>query len=143
MKMKKMGKQLSMEGRRSTAQPRLLLDLIHQADGHLDADELYRRAREQGSSISLSTVYRNLKLFKDLALIEERHFVEEHHHYEAKVVTEHHHLVCLGCGEVVEFKSPLTENMKRNVGRRKEFLVTNAEIHLMGYCSRCQQEKES
>jgi len=141
--MKKTDSIQSLGGRRSTAQRRLLLDLIHQADGHLDADELYRRAREQESSISLSTVYRNLKLFKNLKLIEERHFTEEHHHYEVKAVIEHHHLVCLGCGEVVEFKSPLTENMKSKVGREKEFLVTNAEIHLMGYCSCCQQKMES
>ncbi|MFC2058688.1 Fur family transcriptional regulator [Chloroflexota bacterium] len=141
--MEKISSLRSLGGRRSTAQRRLLLDLIQQADGHLDADELYRRAREQESSISLSTVYRNLKLFKDLGLIEERHFGEEHHHYEARAATEHHHLVCLCCGEVLEFENQLTERLKHKVGKEKEFLVTNAEIHLTGYCARCQQEMSS
>ena len=130
-------------GRRTTAQRLLLLELINKAGGHLDADELYRRARKQEPSISLSTVYRNLKLFKSLNLIEERHFAEEHHHYEAKAATEHYHLVCLSCGDVVEFQSPLTERMKKEVGKEKGFAVTEAEVHLMGYCADCQRKKAS
>ena len=131
---------LSLGSRRSTAQRRLLLELIRQAGGHLDADELYRRAREQEPSISLSTVYRNLKLFKSLGLVEERHFAEEHHHYEAKAATEHYHLVCLGCGEVIEFQSPLTEQMKQDIGSERGYVITESEVHLLGYCPRCQQE---
>lgn len=84
----------SLPGKRATSQRKILLDLIQRANGHVDADELYRRAREQEHAISLSTVYRNLKLFKDLGLVEERHFDEEHHHYESKDVAEHHHLLC-------------------------------------------------
>lgn len=133
----------TLAGRRTTVQRRLLLELIRQAGGHLDADELYRRAREHEPSISLSTVYRNLKLFKSLKLIDERHFTDEHHHYEAKAATEHHHLVCLGCSEVIEFQSPLTERMKQQIGKETGFNITDAEVHLMGYCTRCQQEMES
>ena len=76
-------------------------------------------------------------------MIEERHFTDEHHHYEAKAATEHHHLVCLGCSEVIEFQSPLTERMKQQVGKEKGFNITDAEVHLMGYYTRCQQEMES
>jgi len=127
----------ALRGQRVTAQRSLLLDLVRQAGRHLDADELYRRAREREPRLSLSTVYRTLHLFKNLGLIDERHFDEEHHHYEAKASTEHHHLVCLGCGNVVEFVSPITKQMKRDIAREKGFKVTGAELHLMGYCARC------
>ena len=130
-------------GKRTTAQRKLLLDLIQRADGHLDADELYRRAREQESTISLSTVYRNLKLFKSLGLVEERHLVEEHHHYEVKPAVEHHHLVCMGCGEVIEFVSPLVERMKRQVSRDNDFEITDTQIDMRGYCARCRQGANS
>ncbi len=133
----------SVPGKRATIQRKLLLDLIEQAGRHLDADDLYRRAREQGHSISLSTVYRNLKLFKEFGLIEERHFAEEHHHYEAKAIAKHHHLVCLSCGEVIEFKSPLIERMKGQLGKQKDFVVTEAEVRMTGYCARCQQSGAS
>jgi Fur family ferric uptake transcriptional regulator len=130
--------QPDLTGKRTTSQRRLLLDLILQSQGHLDADELYRRAREQEPSISLSTVYRNLKLFKELGLVDELHFAEAHHHYEAKAPAQHHHLVCLGCGKVIEFTSPLAERMKSQVQRENDFAVTGTEVRMKGYCSRCQ-----
>jgi Fur family ferric uptake transcriptional regulator len=127
-------------GKRVTWQRRLLLDLISQAGGHLDADELFRRAKEREPRISLSTVYRNLRLFKKLGLVDERHLSENHHHYEIKSPTEHYHLVCLGCGRVIEFESPLLQRMKNQIRRENQFEVTNAEIRLQGYCSRCQRK---
>src|SRR4030043_426623 len=130
--------QPNLTGKRTTSQRRLLLDLILQSEGHLDADELYRRAREQEPSISLSTVYRNLKLFKELGLVDELHFAEAHHHYEAKATAQHHHLVCLGCGKVIEFTSPLAERMKSQIQRENDFAVTGTEVRMAGYCARCQ-----
>ena len=127
-----------LTGRRTTNQRKLLLDLIQQTAGHLDADELYRKARDKGATLSLSTVYRNLKIFKDLNLIHERHFAEEHHHYETKA--DHHHVVCLGCGKVVEFKSPVTGPIKRQLIEQKGFVVADAEVRIMGYCSQCWQD---
>ena len=55
-----------IEGHPLTIQRRLLLNLVHDAGGHIDARELYRRANSQDESISLATVYRGLRLFKDL-----------------------------------------------------------------------------
>jgi Fe2+ or Zn2+ uptake regulation protein len=124
-------------GKRTTSQRKLLLELILKAGGHLDADELHRRAREHEPAISLSTVYRNLKLFKKLNLVEERHFAEEHHHYEAKATSKHHHLICMGCGEVIEFESPLAEQMKKQIEMKNKFIITDTEVRMKGYCARC------
>jgi Fur family ferric uptake transcriptional regulator len=50
-----------------------------------------RLAREREPRISLATVYRNLKLFKDLGLVAESTLGETHSHYELKGKTGHHH----------------------------------------------------
>lgn len=39
---------------------------------HVDADEIYRQARQKSPNISLSTVYRSLQFFKYLGLLEEQ-----------------------------------------------------------------------
>ncbi len=130
-------------GKRNTNQRRLLLNIITKSAGHLDADELYRLARAYEPSISLSTVYRNLKLFKKLGMVEERHFAEEHHHYEPKAMTKHHHLICLGCGEVIEFVSPLAEKMKQQIAAKKDFVITDTEVRMKGYCARCKTNMPS
>ena len=127
-------------GARMTRQRALILDIIHQ--GHLDADEIYRRAREKQPRLNLSTVYRTMRMLKELGLVEELHFDEAHHHYEMKPRAEHHHLVCLGCGKVVEFNCLLSPKMKRNIGREKGFKVTGAEVVMTGYCSKCRAKKK-
>ncbi len=132
---------LNVPGLRITNQRALILEVIRRWRGHLDADEVYRRAREKQPHLSLSTVYRTLQTLKKLGLIEELHFDEEHHHYEVKPSAEHHHLVCLNCGKIMEFEYPLSPKMKRNIAREKGFEVTDVEIRMTGYCSKCRQNR--
>jgi len=131
---------LNSASQRVTAQRALLLELLDRSSRHLDADELYRRAREDYPRISLSTIYRNLQLFKKLGLIEEHHFAEEHHHYEVKSVAEHQHLLCLNCGKIVEFACPLSQEFKEGVGKRYGFDVTGVEVRMTGLCSSCRRK---
>lgn len=124
-------------GQRVTSQRTLLLDMLRQSGGHLDADELYRMAKEKNSRISLSTVYRALRLFKKLGLVEELHFEEEHHHYEGKPHGEHFHIICLNCGRIVEFESSLVSQLKAEMAEKEGFEIRGAEVHLTGYCEQC------
>ncbi|MFC1949318.1 Fur family transcriptional regulator [Chloroflexota bacterium] len=130
---------LSTSGMRSTSQRSLILNIIRQGEGHLDADEVYRRARQQQPRLSLSTVYRTLLKLKQLGLVEERHFDESRHHYELKPPTEHHHLVCLGCGKIVEFECSISEKIKKQISREKGFQVTGTEVQMTGYCPDCRK----
>ena len=128
---------LNLAGTRVTNQRALILEIIRQGQGHLDADEIHHRARGKQPRLSLSTVYRTLQALTKLGLIEELHFDDTHHHYEVKPSTEHHHLLCLACGRVVEFQYPLSRYVKRNVAEAKDFEIVAAEIRMTGYCSRC------
>ena len=139
--LKESNQDLDLSGLRKTSQRALILDIVRQGQGHLDADEVYRRARQIQPRLSLSTVYRNLQTLKKLGLIEEVHFDETHHHYEIKPATEHHHLVCLGCGRVIEFEYPFTNQVKENVAEAKDFEITGSEIRMTGYCRKCQENR--
>ena len=131
-------KTLGLAGMKVTTQRALILEIMQQR-GHLDANEIYRLAQTQGVHLSLSTVYRNLQKLKEEGLIEELHYDDSHHHYEVKPSFEHQHLVCLGCGRVMEFKCPLSSEIKREIAHRMGFEVTGAEVRMMGYCSNCQR----
>ena len=132
---------LNSSSQRVTAQRTLLLELLRRSSGHVDADELYRRAKKKNTRISLSTVYRNLQLFKKLELVDERHFDEEHHHYEVKSGEEHQHLLCIRCGKVVEFDYPASRKFKEDVGQKYDFDITGVEIHMTGLCSDCSKNQ--
>ena len=124
--------------RRSTEQRELIREIIQHAEGHLDADEIYQQAHERSPSISLSTIYRNLQVFKELGLVEEHQFGSRRY-YEPAPQAKHHHLVCLGCGRVFEFKCPSTERLKSRISKEEGFRVTEAEVRLAGYCPECQE----
>ncbi|MDD5093741.1 MAG: Fur family transcriptional regulator [Dehalococcoidia bacterium] len=130
-----------LPGQRMTSQRKLLFDIICQAEGHLDADELHQRARESGLRISLSTVYRNLQLFKKSGLVTERHFAEDHHYYETKNSSGHSHLVCHNCGMVFEVKTLATEELRLAVEKEACFQISDIEINVRGYCRECQGKR--
>ena len=125
-----------LAGQRLTAQRLLLLELIEKTEGQLDVYEIYRRAKERNRKLSLSTVYRALRLFTDLGIVDDLQY-DQHHYHAAKLSREHYHLVCLGCGQVVEFESELVDALKESVGSRYKFAVTRGEVNLSGYCQRC------
>jgi len=127
--------------RPDTSQRRLLLSIMQEAEKHLDAKELYRRASERDDSISLATVYRNLHLFKEQGIIDERHLGQMCCYYEMKRLGEHQHLLCESCGEVIEFESPLIRKLIAEVQRKNNFSVTKVELYLEGYCHKCKEEK--
>lgn len=132
----------ALPGLRITSQRALILEIIRRGQGHLDADEVYRRARQKQPRLSLSTVYRTLQTLKRLGLVDEVHFDEDHHHYEVKPATEHHHLVCLGCGRVIEFQYPLARLVKKNVPEARDFEIVGSEVRITGYCLDCRRNKK-
>jgi len=134
-------RKLNDAGKRFTRQRAMVMDIIRQGQGHLDADEIFRRAREREPRLSLSTVYRTLQMMKELNLVDELHFGENHHHYEVKPAEEHHHLVCLGCGRVIEFSYPLSRHLKEKVPEMKGFDINETEIRVDGYCERCRRAR--
>lgn len=124
---------------RNTEQRRIILRIIQQAGRHLDADDIYRLARQELPVISLSTVYRTLQLFRRMGLVEEHQFSGMRRRYESMSRTKHHHLVCLGCGQVLEFNCPSTERLKSRISKQEGFEVIDAEVRLEGYCPECKR----
>jgi len=127
----------------STSQRRLLFQLICEANGHMTAKELYRRAMEHDATVSLATVYRTLRLFNEEGIIDEMRFGGcTCSQYERTGTARHHHMVCRQCGRVLEFDSPAVARLVAEVERGCGFKVTNARVDLEGYCSDCAAKQE-
>ena len=120
-----------------TQQRDVLLDVIEHAGEHLDADGLYRLARERDSRISLSTVYRTLSLLKRHDLVDELHLSEEHHHYEAKTGDQHFHFLCTSCGTVKEFSGGAADRLREELLKEHGFHVGAMQLDITGICASC------
>jgi Fur family ferric uptake transcriptional regulator len=129
--------QNALRGRHVTSQRTLLLSLIKKAGGHISAKELYRRASRKNESISLATVYRTLRLFKELGLIEERRLGQLYCYYELKDLADHQHMVCRSCGKVIEIESPLVKQLVEELEHKHGLSLKKIELYMEGYCQAC------
>ena len=133
---------LRAQGKRITGQRALLLQIIQDSEGHLDADELYHRARRLDPHINLATVYRTLNLLKESNLIEQRYLARDHHReqFESKATPEHYHFTCRACRKVIEFESPLIEQLRRDVKEKFGVEFTHGCMCFEGYCADCTEK---
>ena len=134
-------RRLREAGKRITPQRQLVLRVLAGVDGHLDAQEIYERGRRKDSRLSLSTVYRTLSALKETGAVRELHLEGDQHHYEMDKKKEHSHLVCLGCGRIIEVDSAAFEQAAAAACKDHGFQVTTAQVELTGYCARCLQER--
>lgn len=132
---------LERRGVRLTRQRRLLLDLIDHSGLHLDAEGLYRMAKEKDPKLNRVTVYRTLKLLKESGLVDEldlAHFQGDQHFYETRLKQEHAHIICLRCGRVEEFFGEELQQVRAQVQSQFGFEIVFARTEVGGYCSHCQ-----
>jgi Fe2+ or Zn2+ uptake regulation protein len=127
-------------GLRLTSQRQLILSVLKESNEHLDADTLYDQAKARASDISLATVYRTLSVLREMGLVEEHRLGEEHYHYEAVREEPHYHFTCRECGEVIEFDTPLVAQIEQELSEQEGVRVTNAHLHLTGYCAQCKDK---
>jgi len=133
--------ELISRGVRMTRQRRLLVGIIQGADRHLDALDLWHKARQQDPTLNKVTVYRTLALLKKHGLVDELdllHLQGGRHYYEARTTRDHIHLACLKCGRIQEFESSLFEKLKGQIERERRFRITVVRVEAGGYCDKCQ-----
>lgn len=133
---------LRERGNRVTPQRRAILRIIQEQGGHLSADEIHYLARKEVPRLSLSTVYRTLELLKDLDLVSELHLTGNHYRYEV-ASGEHQHLVCLGCGRVIEFQCAHWAEMHQTLADQHGFKITGSRVELLGYCEECSKARNN
>jgi len=133
-------------GGRMTAQRRLVLETLQSLGGHPTAEEVYRATREHDASIHPSTVYRTLDWLEAAGLVSHRHLDaglndERCERFDPAVPLEHHHFVCTGCGQVIEFASPRIEEAKAEFAEKYRARVSQASLTLYGLCAECRSSR--
>jgi Fur family ferric uptake transcriptional regulator len=117
-------------GMRMTGQRRTIARVLAASEDHPDVEELHRRAAALDDRISLSTVYRTMKLFQDAGIIERHDFKEGRARYEQTPTNHHDHLINLRTGEVIEFRSEEIEKAQQEVARKLGFRLVNHRLEL-------------
>lgn len=120
-----------------------VLDAVLQTQGHFDAEALYYRMSTGGGlKVSRATVYNTLDLLQDCGLVSKYRFAENTSRYEkAFGRPHHHHMICLECGDIIEFISDKLEQIQRDVCSDKDFKAQSTTLQIFGSCSKCRKKK--
>ena len=133
---------LNQEGLRLTGQRQTILNLfVTTLEGdHLSAEEIHHQITHQGEKISYSTIYRALHVMVDLGILREVELAEGRKYYELNTpfASQHHHLVCVHCGEVHEFEDDRVTKVSQQETVEHGFLLRNCQFTVYGICQKCQ-----
>jgi len=129
-------------GLRRTPEREQILREVLAIHGHFDVDELYLQLRGKGAKVSKASIYRALPLFIDCGLIREVDFTDGHWHYEHIYGhAQHHHLRCLGCGEIQEFQGPAMQGLEEQLAAAYGYQIKGHQLEVHGYCTNCRDAK--
>ncbi|HXZ44270.1 MAG TPA: Fur family transcriptional regulator [archaeon] len=133
-------KVLHNQGLRLTRSRRAVLEVLAASSEHLKVAEVHRRARRIEPRVGLASVYRTMDLLERLHLVKHVHMEHRHRHY-ARITGHHgHHLVCNGCGLVVEFTDCQLERLTRTLARRTKFQIEGHCVEFFGRCRKCRTQ---
>ncbi|HWK14547.1 MAG TPA: Fur family transcriptional regulator [Rhizobiaceae bacterium] len=125
-------KQLRRAGVRITRPRRIILDILAETEDHPDATEIYERAKLIDRSISLSTVYRTMKLLETMGAIHRHAFAGGPSRFEQASGEHHDHLIDVDTGDVIEFHSRRIEELQDAIARELGYEIIHHRLELYG-----------
>ena len=130
---------LRERGLKSTSQRDDIAKAFFSAEEHLSVEDLHAAVRKINPRVGYATVYRTLKLLKEVGLATERHFDDGQARYESAESDEQHHdhIICERCHKIVEFNSETLEQLQERIARFLGFVVSRHRMELYGVCGDC------
>lgn len=125
-------KELRRQGVRITRQRNVILGILSETEDHPDALEIFRRASGIDPSISLSTVYRTMKLLGDMGAIHRHAFEGGPSRFEHAGGEHHDHLIDIETGDVIEFKSERIEQLQDEIAKSLGYDIVHHRLELYG-----------
>jgi Fur family transcriptional regulator, ferric uptake regulator len=137
-------------GYRMTMPRQIILDVLSETADHLSAEDIYHKVHAAYPSIGLTTVYRTLELLVHAGLIYKFDFGDGRARYElaegSKKAGHHHHLVCTGCGRIIDYADFVNEELEllkkteKGLSQKYNFKITNHLIQFYGLCDICKKK---
>ena len=135
---------LERKGLNLTRQREEILRYLMSAQRHLGIDELYDILKKQDPSIGRATIFRTIKLLQECGLVAEVGSSTGRSKFELKADRPHHdHMICIECGRIIEFQSPMMEHFQDGAIRRHGFVALWHRHEVFGRCQDCMKHKGS
>jgi Fur family ferric uptake transcriptional regulator len=119
-------------GMKMTEQRRIIARVLSISNDHPDVESLYERSVELDPKISIATVYRTVRLFEEVGLLDRHDFGDGRARYEQTSDDHHDHLIDVKSGKVIEFHDEEVEELQRQIALRLGYKLVGHRMELFG-----------
>jgi len=133
--------ELRSKGYRLTPQRQFVLRAVAALD-HATPEAICEEVRRTAAGVNLSTVYRTLELLEDLGLVTHTHLGHGAQIYHTADQPAHVHLVCRGCGRIVEAGAGAAEPLVERLSADYGFTTDVRHLAVFGHCAECVAEEQ-
>jgi Fur family transcriptional regulator, ferric uptake regulator len=120
------------KGLKMTDQRRVIARVLSDSADHPDVEQVYRRATQVDPRISISTVYRTVRLFEEANILERHDFGDGRARYEEIRESHHDHLIDIQTGKVIEFTNERIEQLQREIAKELGYELADHRLELYG-----------
>jgi Fur family ferric uptake transcriptional regulator/Fur family peroxide stress response transcriptional regulator len=109
---------------------------MHDLDGHVTADAVFRAVEQRMPGVSLPTVYATLELLEEMGLVRRLPSPGGSAVYDPRT-DAHHHLVCRRCGLIADVDGAVDGGAVLAAARAAGFSPDDAQLVVRGLCAAC------
>ncbi|MFD2672513.1 Fur family transcriptional regulator [Marinicrinis sediminis] len=129
---------LKKTGVRMTPQRHAILSYLLDTKKHPSVDEIYRALEGKFPSMSVATIYNNLKVFLEAGLVRELTYGDGASRFDAEM-SDHYHAICTQCGKIDDFEYPPLLDAEQCAHDKTGFEIQYHRMEVYGICSHCQE----
>ncbi|MEY3090037.1 MAG: ferric uptake regulator [Pseudomonadota bacterium] len=125
-----------------TKQRELVLKFLYENEGHFTPEDIYTLLKKQHPTITIgiATIYRTLGLLETSEIASSISFGVQGKKYELGLKKHHDHLICINCGNIIEFFDPIIEQKQEEIAKKFHFKMTDHTMKIIGLCETCQKD---